>query len=67
MEDPWSQVCGPFRDYGMSQKVIQPLITDLNEWFCSALVCYNTVIIGVWENLSFVFLQLFLSFDPNFI
>lgn len=54
MEAPWSQVCGAFRDYGMSQKVIQPLITDITEWFCSASgLCAITQLLLECEKISY--------------
>lgn len=52
-EAPWSQVCGVFRDYGMSQEVIQALITDINEWFCSpSVLCAITQLLLECEKIS---------------
>lgn len=53
MEASWSQVCGAFRDYGMSQEVIQALITDINEWFgFASVLCAITQLLLECEKIS---------------
>lgn len=53
MESPWSQDCGTFWDYGISEEVIQALITGIKKWFCSVpVLCAITQLLSECEKIS---------------